>query len=123
MTPEAAAAKLGISRSLVYKLCKAGLLGHHRVGVGKGLLRISEAQLGAYLARCGVPAVAARIRPGLPMTYVDPRTSGFGRNSCRVRPGKSLTVRRAVRPAHSSSRGGIGTAGRRRAGAGRPSPG
>ena len=50
MTPAAAAECLEISRSLVYELCRAGDLPHHRVGRGRGLIRLEPADVLAYKA-------------------------------------------------------------------------
>lgn len=42
-----AAVRLGVSPSLVYALCASGRLNHYRVGVGRGTIRIEEADLAA----------------------------------------------------------------------------
>ncbi len=54
LTAKEVAQRIGISVSLVYELCKAGLLQHTRHGrPGKrGCIRIPEDALAAYLARC-----------------------------------------------------------------------
>ncbi len=44
------AKRLRCSPSLVYALCAAGKLQHHRLGLGRGTLRVTEAQLGEFLA-------------------------------------------------------------------------
>jgi excisionase family DNA binding protein len=49
LTVKQAAARLGVSTSQVYALCAKGKLPHHRFGVGKGALRISEEQLAAFI--------------------------------------------------------------------------
>jgi excisionase family DNA binding protein len=46
------AARLRISRASVYELVKRGALAVHRVGGGRGTIRISETDLQAYLSRC-----------------------------------------------------------------------
>jgi excisionase family DNA binding protein len=46
------ATRLRISRGSVYELVKRGDLAVHRVGSGRGTIRISEADLQAYLSRC-----------------------------------------------------------------------
>lgn len=43
------AAKLGVSESTVYALVSKGLLKAHRVGVGRGVIRISAEAIGNYL--------------------------------------------------------------------------
>jgi excisionase family DNA binding protein len=69
MTVREAAARLEVTPATVYALCAAGRLGHLRVGVGKGAIRITEADLAAYIAACRVaprderePAAPAPIR-------------------------------------------------------------
>ncbi len=47
-----AADRLRISPSSVYLLIEQGRLAHHRVGARRGAIRISEADLAAYLAAC-----------------------------------------------------------------------
>lgn len=47
-----AAKRLGIGRSSVYALVTDGLLVAHRVGTGRGVIRIAEADLADYLRRC-----------------------------------------------------------------------
>jgi excisionase family DNA binding protein len=44
------AERLQCSAATVYALCAAKLLPHSRVGLGRGIIRISEADLAAYLA-------------------------------------------------------------------------
>ena len=58
-----AAKYLEVSESLVYKLCKRGLIAHHRVGIGRGTVRIDVEQLRAYKDLCLV---------GLASSYVEP---------------------------------------------------
>lgn len=43
--------QLQCSRALVYLLCERGLLSHHRVGLGRGTIRISPDDLSLYLAQ------------------------------------------------------------------------
>jgi excisionase family DNA binding protein len=52
MTVKAAAKRLGVSDSLVYELCACGALPHVRIGRpgSRGCIRISEADIEAYLA-------------------------------------------------------------------------
>jgi excisionase family DNA binding protein len=54
MTVREVAARLEVTPATVYALCAAGKLGHLRVGVGKGAIRITEADLAAYVAACRV---------------------------------------------------------------------
>jgi excisionase family DNA binding protein len=64
LTVRDAARALEVSESCVYKLCRARMLGHRRVGVGRGAIRIDRAHLEAYLlagevAEEGRPAAEA----------------------------------------------------------------
>ena len=54
LSPKQAAEKIGVSDSLLYEWCAQGLLPHYRFGrKGKrGCIRIEEAELEAFLARC-----------------------------------------------------------------------
>jgi excisionase family DNA binding protein len=45
-----AAERLGVSAATVYQLCAAKLLPHSRVGLGRGVIRITEADIDRYLA-------------------------------------------------------------------------
>jgi excisionase family DNA binding protein len=73
MTPAEAAERLEVKAGLVYKLCSEGRLGHTRLGFGRGTIRISEADLAAYLDSVRVlpspppapdgPKPAARVVP------------------------------------------------------------
>src|SRR5262245_14304821 len=45
-----AADKMKVSSSTVYALCRANRLTHTRVGVGRGVIRISDEDIEAYLA-------------------------------------------------------------------------
>jgi excisionase family DNA binding protein len=49
LTPEAVAERLGVSPSCVYKEIDRRRLPAHRLGQGKGVLRVSENQYRAYL--------------------------------------------------------------------------
>ncbi len=46
------AERLKLSPSAVYQLVETGSLAHHRVGNGRGTIRVSEADLLAYLTQC-----------------------------------------------------------------------
>lgn len=50
LTVGAVARRLGLSDSFVYGAIAAGRLRHHRFGRGQGGIRVSEAQLAAFLA-------------------------------------------------------------------------
>ena len=52
LTIEEVATHLSVSRSLVYELVVKGKLPHHRVGVGRGTIRISEDDVAEFLRCC-----------------------------------------------------------------------
>jgi excisionase family DNA binding protein len=54
LTVKQAANKIGISLSLVYELCRLGVLRHTRHGKPgcRGTIRISEEAIAEYLATC-----------------------------------------------------------------------
>jgi excisionase family DNA binding protein len=59
MTVEEVARRISMSDSFVYGAIHDGRLKHHRFGKGQGGIRVSEAQLAAFLAeteRAGSPA-------------------------------------------------------------------
>jgi len=50
LTVQEAAGRLKVSESTIYALIKAGRLRSHRVGLGRGVIRISESAIVDYLA-------------------------------------------------------------------------
>ena len=52
LTVSQVAERLAVSSSLVYQLIESGRLGHHRIGNGRGTLRVGQADLEAYLSAC-----------------------------------------------------------------------
>jgi excisionase family DNA binding protein len=56
MTVAEAAEILEVRTSTVYSLCRERLLGHQRVGAGRGTIRISRADLDAYVESIRVEA-------------------------------------------------------------------
>jgi excisionase family DNA binding protein len=52
MTVKSAAARMGVSESLVYELCACGALPHVRIGRpgSRGCIRLTEADIQEYLA-------------------------------------------------------------------------
>lgn len=46
------AERLSICRAAAYQLVESGKLAHHRIGVGRGVIRASEEDLTAYLESC-----------------------------------------------------------------------
>lgn len=57
MTVPEAAAYLEVKPATVYALCAAGRLAHHRVGLGRGTIRIRQADVDAYLASVRVEMI------------------------------------------------------------------
>ncbi|MAT73363.1 MAG: hypothetical protein CMJ58_28095 [Planctomycetaceae bacterium] len=52
LTVKEVAARLRVSGTCVYQLIEKGKLACHRVGCGRGAIRISENDLVAYVATC-----------------------------------------------------------------------
>ena len=46
------AERLNVSESCVYQLVEAGKLACHRIGIGRGAIRISEEDIRQYLESC-----------------------------------------------------------------------
>jgi excisionase family DNA binding protein len=70
VTVREVAERLEVSVSLVYRLIGSGQLGCTRHGLGRGVIRVSEAQLDDYLSTAErgpgpSPSEAARGRPRL----------------------------------------------------------
>lgn len=83
LTPEQVARRLGISRSLVYRMCRSGALSAHRLAVGgRGAVRIEPASVERLLAESRIappPAVPAKpiVRPARPtLARFAPRAGG-----------------------------------------------
>jgi excisionase family DNA binding protein len=70
VTVQEAAKRLETVPRVVYDLCKAGVLGHHRIGVRRGVIRITEADVEAYIA-------SRRVEPREPSPRVYPRGTGL----------------------------------------------
>lgn len=66
MTVKQASERLNVSVATVYALVSAGKLACHRVGVGKGRIRITESDIEAYLSLCRQDTVAAPSRQMTP---------------------------------------------------------
>ena len=54
LTVAEVAKRLKVSPSAVYALCAQERLAHHRVGLGRGTIRVSEADLQAFIESCRV---------------------------------------------------------------------
>lgn len=50
LTVQEVATRLRCSRGLVYGLCLQGKLEHHRLGLGRGTIRIKETAIESFLA-------------------------------------------------------------------------
>ncbi len=50
LTVKQAAKRLAVSEKTIYAQCQSGELACHRIGLGRGTIRLSEAQLADYLA-------------------------------------------------------------------------
>jgi excisionase family DNA binding protein len=50
LTVKQVAAQLACSEATVYGLCNGHLMGHLRLGIGRGTIRISEEDLAAFMA-------------------------------------------------------------------------
>jgi excisionase family DNA binding protein len=80
MTVGEAARRLEISERTTRDLCSSGKLAHYRIGGGRGVIRITEADLAEYLEGCRVGVRAAR--------PVEARRPVTTRGKVRVRVGK-----------------------------------
>lgn len=49
MTVDQTAERLQVSKSMVYALVESGKLSCHRIGIGRGTIRISDEDLASYL--------------------------------------------------------------------------
>lgn len=67
LTVQEVAERLSISRAAAYQLVDSGKLAHHRIGVGRGVIRVSEEDLSLYLESCRrAPAEKAPQLPVVP---------------------------------------------------------
>lgn len=64
MTVRDVAKALEVAPSVVYSLCQAGLIGYQRIGIGRGTIRINQADLDAYVASARVEPQPRPGRPG-----------------------------------------------------------
>jgi excisionase family DNA binding protein len=72
LTPAQVAARLGVSKALVYQWVEEGRLPAYRLGTGgrRGRILIDEVDLNAFLATCRSGAQAAN--PGVRFTHRRP---------------------------------------------------
>lgn len=68
LTVQDVARELTVSATCVYQLIASGKLPCHRIGIGRGAIRVSEPDLAAFLDACRASANEAPVRK--------PRTSG-----------------------------------------------
>jgi excisionase family DNA binding protein len=52
MTVKEVASQLRVSATCVYQLIEAGKLACHRIGLGRGAIRVAEADLAAFVDGC-----------------------------------------------------------------------
>ena len=52
LTIEDVRKRLKVAASTVYQLCKEGRMPHHRIGSGRGTIRISEPDLHQFMEDC-----------------------------------------------------------------------
>jgi excisionase family DNA binding protein len=62
LTVSNVAKRLNVSQSCVYQLVDSGRLPCHRIGVGRGAIRVSEADLADYLASCRHEPASAKMQ-------------------------------------------------------------
>lgn len=68
LTVAETAERLRCSRALVYQLCERGRLPHHRLGVGRGTIRVSEGDLEMFLEQNRVEAPSPE--PRMPLKHI-----------------------------------------------------
>jgi excisionase family DNA binding protein len=61
LTIRQVAERLNISASTVYSLVSSRKLPCHRIGVGRGAVRVSEEDLSVYLESCRQPVIEPRL--------------------------------------------------------------
>src|SRR5262245_27133831 len=79
LTIKQAAERLNVCPATVYDLCAQRKLAHHRVGVGRGTIRIDEADLAAFMENCKVSEQSPRNAAGLKHIKAGPAGSPSGR--------------------------------------------
>ena len=68
LTVTETAERLRCSRALVYQLCESGRLPHHRLGVGRGTIRVSELDIESYLEKTRIEAPPPQ--PRTPLKHI-----------------------------------------------------
>jgi excisionase family DNA binding protein len=68
LTVAETAERLRCSRALVYQLCESGKLPHHRLGLGRGTIRVSQTDIELFLEQSRVKAPPPQ--PRLPMKHL-----------------------------------------------------
>lgn len=67
LTIKQVAERLQVSLGTVYHLCAQGRMPHHRVGLGRGTIRISEEQFQRYVAETESGGAEAVPPPHVPL--------------------------------------------------------
>lgn len=72
LTVKQASERLNVSAATIYALVSTGKLPGHRVGVGRGVIRIAEADISAYLDECrtDVPARTSSPKTRLTLKHI-----------------------------------------------------
>lgn len=86
LTSKQVAERIQLSRSVISRLCSSGQLAHHRIGMS---LRISEADLEAFLART---------RQGQPQQRPTPNAEVRAALAVVVGPGRKRTRKQTTAP-------------------------
>ena len=66
LTVKNVAERLGVSSALVYSLVAEGKIPTYRIGLGRGAIRFTEADLSAYLASCRLEVQEGKPAPSRP---------------------------------------------------------
>lgn len=73
LTVKQASVTLGVSTTCVYQLVSQGRLACHRIGLGRGAIRISESDLSAFIESCRqsrqTPSEAGRPKQSKPTRF------------------------------------------------------
>lgn len=106
LKPADVAQRLGTSESFVYAEIERRHLPAHRLGKGKGVYRISEAQFQQYVAR-------TRVQESSPCPSADYRTASFKPTS-KTKRGVSHELNALLKPAKKPASGARPSSAKRR---------
>jgi excisionase family DNA binding protein len=104
LTVKQVAQRLGISRQMVYALCESGELSHHRIGKGRGCIRITEQDLADYVSQKRVAAIRERKKapaPEPPLKHL--KVNSSGKNPKRMCSPATASCCRSSAPSLSST--------------------